>query len=311
MNYHLKKIIKELKSIELLETHLGQLEALRKESLERVDKLLIELNSKNAKIDRLDKTNFKTIYLRITGNLDLKLELYQNHYLELALEHKELSKSIELLDYEIGLIAKKLEGLGNMKLEFQEKVRSYKEGALSYDLIEYRNTINSIEHYLRLSQELNEAIEEGIAVDKKFTSTIELVEEVANEVYDEKRNNVEELNSFKVNRIENYQESIISIQHAFLKYVGEIDDVYNIILDSSEAPDKFLKNFMNHYRFNLVNDLRRAKNMKSSFKFLRRYRDTVLTMNKTLDHDLKVIDQHLIELEDLELTLMEKISKST
>lgn len=309
LNPHLKKIIKELKSIELLEFHVLQLQEAKSQSQIRLNELSNELEVKNAKIDRLDSINFKTIYLKLTGNLDLRLELYQNHFLELALEHKEVVKSIEIIDYEIEIITSKLKDLEQVKATFQEKVKTYKERALNIELVEYRNTINKIEHYLRLSQELKEAIKEGSSVNRKFNAIIKLIKEVAREVYDKKINNIEELNEYKVREIEKYQDGIISINHAFFKYVGELNDVYKIILNSSDSPDKLLENFMNHYRFNLVNDLRKAENLKSSFKFLQRYKNTVLSLNRTLRKDLKSISKYIEELELKEEKLLKKISK--
>ena len=130
-------------------------------------------------------------------------------------------------------------------------------------------------------------------------------------MYDNRAHNIVELNNYKVSEIEKYQDYIIAINHAFIRYVGEVNDVYSIILDSSESPDKFLKNFMNHYRFNLINDMRRAKNMKSSFKFLQRYKDTLLSLNTSFKTDLKTIDNHIKELEIKEAELLSTISKST
>ena len=141
MNQHLKKIIKELKSIELLETHLFELEELKIQYENRLEELSGEIEAKNSKISKLDKSNFKTIYLKLTGNLDLKLELYQNHYLDLALEHKDLVKTMELIDFEIEIVISKLKSLEKSRIKFQSKVKTYKEGALNHSLIEYRTCL--------------------------------------------------------------------------------------------------------------------------------------------------------------------------
>lgn len=311
MNRNIKNIILDLKQIELLDIHLKTLLQKRTVYEKRLNQLAKELEIQNNQIQKLAKINIKSLYLKMIKKLELQLELYQKHYLQTALEYNDLIKSLELIDFEIRITKEKKEIESSKKLEFRRKLKKYKAKALNENLLEYREVIGKIEYNLKLSKELEEAIKEGSSVNRKFNSTLNLVKDAANKIYSKKKKNVEELNSFKVSEIEKYQNHIVSINHSFLKYTSEINDVYNVILESDQAPPKMMNNFMNHYRINLSNDLRKAKDLKNSYKFLKRYKDLILNLNRTLRSDLKQVKAKISELEEMESKLMSKILKKT
>lgn len=119
MNKKLKNLISELKQIELIEIHYNDLILLKSEYEIRFNEIKTELIKKNTRIEALSKVTFKSLYLRAVGSLNLKLELHEKHYLNLSLEFNDLSKSLDLIDYEISVLKTKLNNLAKKKKEFR------------------------------------------------------------------------------------------------------------------------------------------------------------------------------------------------
>jgi len=309
LHRNLKKIIKELKGIEITELHFKNLLKKKKAFEQRLISIEAEIFEKNEKIENSSRVNFKTIYLKLVGTHELKLELYKQHYLELSLEFSDLIKSLDLLDYEINLIKSKLERLDQKKQELISKINSYTERSIGTELMAYKEIINTIQHHLKLVKEIEEAIKEGMSVNRKFNSAIRVLTLTANEIYSTSNNEIESLNNYKVNQIENYQNYIVEINHSFSKYVVEVNDVYEAILNQEKTPESTLINFMKHYRKSLSNDLRKAKDLKNSYKFLRRYKNIIMTLNRSLRSDMKSIKKFLVELESKESKMLKEIAK--
>ena len=303
-----RAIIEEIKSIEMLESHLSLLRERLAEYEDDLKNVSIGLERKVGKLDSLKRISILSLFKKLVGDHSKSLALYEQHYLDLSLEYNDLVKSIDLIEYEIDLIEKKSSGLLQQKEIFKSELVRIEAENVPLSLLPYRQLLDDMSYNIRLIKELEEAIKAGQAINRKFNSALRFTKKVVNELYAREKD-LDKLGDIRINSIDKFHNHLVAINHAFIKYQSELEDVYREILnEETHLDDGPLASFMNLYRERLTQDLRKAKGLDYTYKFLKNYKEIIMTLNRSLRSDLKQCRKTLDELQQKEQEVLQSIN---
>ena len=222
-------IVIKIKEIDIILKHLDGLHKIRKEYLQRLSQVDEELRKKNNALESLSKLTFYGIYKKLIGNFKETLEILKNHYLELSLEYKDLEKSLSIIDFEISIIENKVENLQKLKEKYIKHLKIHPQKDLSD---QQKNLIllnNKIISNLTLIKEIEEALAAGKTINYKFNAAIKFLATLKQKMLKERKSKIE-IENFQVKKLVKFQDYIISINHYFIKYTQEVNDVYQVII---------------------------------------------------------------------------------
>jgi len=307
MNRQVKDLVLQLKAIQIAESQLEKLLSRKLVYEQRISQIEKSIDYDSFAINKLSSNNIFSIYQLLIGKKKDSLELVKRHYLQLSIEYNDLNKSLALIKFEIEVLTRKIANKedvkGGLKNAFSDLESVIKTAALA----RFRVILVKSDFKMRLAQEIQEAVSAGEKINARFDEASKCIEDFIAAL--ETRNYSEErISSYKVKNIENYQEIMIKINHDFIMYEVEVNDVYNEILGAKDYKSNILSNFMTEYRLNLAEDLRNVRNLKSSRLFVRRYKEIITGLNEVLKHDLKIIKYDLVLLEKEEKEFLAKVS---
>ncbi len=303
MTEEIRNTIFKLKSTEIAAQYLERLYEERKNLLDRCDVLNGILENKFQDIETLTSNTLKSIYLRLLKNRDAVLEIEKQRYLEISIEFKEVNKSVEQVNYEIGILEPKISAIEVLKAELKDHISNYIPKAKNSTLTKFRSIIQKSQSNLEIIKEIEEAIEQGVIVNNHSNKILKYLKKEAQEVYNEFRDKTK-IKEFQVFRIDRYQDLIIALRHYLIKYDVEVADVYEIILDDATYNSPKLTTAIVEYRENLVSDLFNSKTLGKSFQLVQRIKSHAMSITKSLRSDLRKLKKKQIVLDKEESEMM-------
>jgi len=297
-----------MKSHEMLKAHLSNLRHRKSIYNSRINRLKEEIILIEVDIEHFNNFNINSLYLKAIGVLNFRVQENEEQYLELSVEYNDLSKAMELIDFEIKVLENQLYDGEKILADFQLELSTFDEKYLNHDLKDYREVMTQLHFKLRYEKELSEAISEGQKTIEKFDDAIQYLK---NSIFKEDENNDLVEKSFHdlgSKGLNSYKMKVISISHAFIKYVGEVNEVFILILENKQIPKEGLKRFVEYYRKVLIEDLMNAVDFDSSIGFLNKYKEVIDSLNADLQVEMAAIKKEIIELEERELVIIQKIT---
>lgn len=116
----IRATISEIKQLHSAQKHHESTSAQLDEAYEQLNKLEDQLVKELKDIEKLEKMSIKSVFYNILGSKEEQLEKERQEYLQASLKHKELKKSIEILEYEHGLIGSKVDQIEGLDKELEE-----------------------------------------------------------------------------------------------------------------------------------------------------------------------------------------------
>jgi hypothetical protein len=157
-------ILEKLTKLEVAQKHGATL----KESLVGMRNELQNLYAVEAKeledIENLEKLNITSLFKKVLGTKEEQLEKERQEYLAVNLKIKELNKSIELSEYELGLVEKKIKEADQLKNELEALKQRRQKEIIASNSIERDSLIklhNTHDQLLLRNNEIKEAHDTG------------------------------------------------------------------------------------------------------------------------------------------------------
>ena len=309
MKHSIREIVVQLKEISIAEKQLTKLVQLQKGYLAEIDALELEIMKKSSKIESINKLSIVAIYHMLLGTKESKLEMLKKHYLQLSLTYNDLVRSLEHVEEDIRRLTDIVDGQKALRAELNHKIQIYDKEIGSSTLEAYRRVAMETTRKLRLIKEIDEAIDQGVIVNKKFNKAIKFIKKKAQEIFDEV-NDKRIVKDYTISNISKYQGLISSLKHSLVKFEIEINDVYKEILNDKNYTDSIVTNFVDEYRINLVSDLTSYKTMDGSYTFLKNFKSIMMSTTRSLRSDLRKLKKELYALEERERSLIVELEKS-
>lgn len=301
MELELKNLIKSIKSAQIAEALVKELKLKKKEQQLRLIELTRIIEKENREINLLTNFSIRYIFRRLSGKINQNLELRNDFYLSISLQYNELIKSNNLIDYELDLLNYKVKKLPILT----EQLKDYmiqKEGTLpSQHLNDYKIVIRKLEKLIKSANEIDEAIIEGVKVNKKFNKIINFLKNEENNIQ------ISIYDNYKMKKLDRYQSQLVEIQIALLKFKKEYNDVHKELFGEINYSNSLIQNFIDQLRTNLITDFNGRSGLKHSLQILQNFKSNIMTLTKTLRSDVRKIDKEIVELEKEEFLLLENI----
>jgi len=309
MRKKIKDLIKELKSIQIAEAQLEKLKTKRHAYAMRMREIEGSIDYDSEVLDKLSSNNLFSMYHLLLRRKDSTLDLVKRHYLQLSIEYNDLNKSIKIIDFEQEVLLRKIAQEAGIKESLQllfDEVESELKGP---DLKQYRSILNRQNSKIRLAKEIREAVAAGQKIEARFDEAKACLEKFQ-DTLEEKNYSAKRISTHKVRNIEDYQEIMVKINHDFLMYEVEVNDVYNEILNAKDYQSSIVSSFMKDYRRNLAEDIGNARSLKSSGQFIKRYKEIIAGLDEVLSRDLKKIEEEIRIIDEEGEEFLEQLSLS-
>ena len=304
MRERIKELIKEIRGIKLAKDYLEEITEERAEQAERYDFVKAELSRLSARIKKLSNPSLLSVVREIQKRKQDKLDLYKQHHLNLALEYNELSKSLQKFDFEIDVLERKISQEASLIAEFKRLVRNEQAAMSAPRIREYKTFLDQLDYKLSLLKELEEAVDQGVRLNRRFNAAMKFIETKASSLYRTSKTE-HEINEFNIKGIDKYQEYMINIQHSMMKFEAEVNDVYDTMLSSPHEDRKIAEHFLAEYRMNLINDIHTRMDMNNSYMFLKYHKSVFQGFTRTLRKDMKTLRKEVEQLESTEVSILD------
>lgn len=308
MRQELKDIIQEIKSIQIANKQLNKLKLLRIEYLNDLELINESISKSSTFIDSLNKVSFYSIYTKLIRKRQAKLTIHKSYFLKQSLNYNEVIKSIELVDFEIEVLSNKSKKLKDSKDRLKELVSNQNIKSGVKEINKLKKLFAKISKNLALIKEFEEAIQQGVVLNRIFNKTINHLKKEAHRIF-KKFKSDDILMTYDVRKIQKYQENLISLKHNLIKYEVEVQDVYKALLKTNDYDNSLVSSFIQEYRFNLLNDLTSTIELNSSFIYLKNFKSVIMSLTKNLRKDLKSLKRDLAKQEIQELKLIFEIEQ--
>lgn len=161
----IKELIEQYESLKHIKAHISEIDIQLKATYDKIKIMDGQLDKELEDINALESLSVKSIFYKTLGSKEEQLEKERQEYLELSLKYKEYKKETELMEYERGLLSKKLNSIPLIEKKLQElKIRRESEILSSPNATlkhEFQELLHKMDVNIALAKELEEAILEG------------------------------------------------------------------------------------------------------------------------------------------------------
>lgn len=104
----IQETLEEISNLDRIRSHYDQSVAELKDSQSKLKGYENKLNKELKEFEAIESNGLKSVFYKVLGSREKQVEKERQDYLEASLRYNELKKSIELLEFEIDLLQKKL-----------------------------------------------------------------------------------------------------------------------------------------------------------------------------------------------------------
>ncbi len=119
------QLLNKLEELKAVERHYHNTRSQLDESEKALRRIEKDLDRELKDIEALEGLSVKSLFHKVLGSKEDQLEKERQEYLQLSLKHKEHVKDLEVLEYELGLLEKKMSDVSKISSEIEQlkKVR--------------------------------------------------------------------------------------------------------------------------------------------------------------------------------------------
>lgn len=284
----LKDAILEHKQLEKVSVHYDRISKQLKEESAALDKLEKQLRKEQRDVEKLEKTSVRSLFYKTLGNKEEKLEKERQEYVEVSLRYNDMYKSLNLLNYELDLLGKKLtskevvENRVNALMKQREQELMQTDPKVRAQLMQLNKSIDNTHIVLK---DIDEAFAAGGAALKVLQAMIVQLKSAKNwGQYDMMGNNksASYVKHQAINRAHSYASQA---RNLLMRFKEELQDVYtDVKLDLRihfEGIDRFTDVFFD----NLITDFIVQQKIKKSLDSVMRVADQVENAMRQLQNE--------------------------
>lgn len=153
-----------LEELKAVQRHYDETARSLQEAQQNLSDMDKQLEKELKDIDQLEGLSIKGLFHKVLGSQEEQLDKERQEYLQLSLKHKEHVKDIELLEYELGLLQKKVADISSIEAEI-EQLKQVREQEVMSSNSRLRaglvNIYNQMDQSKRRQAELLEAFKAG------------------------------------------------------------------------------------------------------------------------------------------------------
>ena len=303
MNKNIIDIIKEIKKAQIAKSLLIELKKEHSYQKKRLEELTNEIQEINNSNDVLSNFSIEYIFKHLIGKRNIELEIVKEHYLSLSLQFNETKRSLELLNYEIGILKSKSQNLTAHKKELRYQLLAIEEKMMDGYLSHYRKIVKELKVKIELACEMDEAIIQGVVVNKSLNKTLSYLDSLNAKIQGFKTN-PKAYKNYRIDKLDKYKNCITHVQLEFLKFKKEYNDVHLKYFTNTVYSEKIANDFLEDIRRNLLTDIRGNRGHKHSIQIVSNLKSNIMSLTRSLRSDVRKIEKDILLLEKEEAELI-------
>ncbi len=298
-NYErLKECLEKERSLGLIKSHLTKLGLRLKERREDLKYVETIMAKEYQDIVALENLGMRKLFRQVLGGREEQLEIERQEYLMVVLKHREVVKSIALMEYEEQILLEKLNSSEAVKKELKELIAIREKELIAAGGV-YREKIKSInvklDDKIAEKREIYEAKIVSAQVKQKVAMVIShLNTAIAHDEWNGERADLRK----RKKSIDQAQNDFFKVKELLRKLEDELYDIYqhrNIrFLNLVEDEAVLTKS----YHSNLITDWVIHKKINNSIFSMQFLHDRLERLSNSLDHEENKVEKSVLFLED-------------
>ncbi|MEM6966385.1 MAG: hypothetical protein AAF573_16600 [Bacteroidota bacterium] len=296
----LNKILNKYQDFERIQKHLSSLDKQLKNGYKELDKLNRMLEKQGQDVEQLEKLSLKGIFHKMLGSKNEQLDKERQEYLQVALKRNEHKKSLELLEYEKGILEEKMSKLKNIPAQAEALIKQREHNLMRSGTpvgMRILTISKQIDESKRLKREIAEAIEAGGAAVEVLNEMESYLRSARNWGNWDVMGGRGMTTYVKHSNIDRARARLHKAQHLLNRFEDELRDVYNPRqLNLSLNLDSFTR-FIDIFFDNLISDWIVQQRIRNALSNVQAVRDRASRLVGTLDMDDKDLTMKIKQLE--------------
>ncbi len=293
----IKETIKAIANLESVKSHFQVLEDSINKMKDELSNKTSDLSKEQDDIDKLENITISSVFHKVMGNKEEKLEKERQEYLALALKVRELKKTIELSEFEKGVLEKKVLQMDAHKANLEQLKTTRLNEIIQYNAPEKAMLVALLEEEDSLSKynaQIEEAFNAGSQAYENCGRTLQLLQAAIE--YGEMDMWGSDIHSYsKHDALNKAEDAAYHTQVALNIYAKELQDV-GISDQHLHLNITTLANFTDVFFDNLITDWIIQNKIKNSFNIVQGLHDKIHLIQQSLKVPVKKNDARLAEI---------------
>ena len=257
IHHDLKEALLEWRQLQKVDMHFVDLNSRLKKESKEITVLGSLLAKEEKDLEKLESAGIRSLFHKILGDKEKQIEKERQQYLQTALKYNELSKSIDLIEYEKGLLEAKLERLNIVEQRYEQLIKVREKELLRSDseagraLLALSRKIDSRQIELK---DIDEAIIAGKEALKYVRTLEKQLQKAKNWGQWDTYGNGGGSSWLKHQAVDKAREVLHRVRHSLLNFQKELSDVYeDAYIDINLRMEK-IDRFVDIFFDNLITD---------------------------------------------------------
>jgi hypothetical protein len=257
------------------------------------------LKKEEKDVERLENRSLRSTFLRILGDKDKQLEKERQEYLQVALKYNELTKSLELIEYEMDLLERKLDDRADIDKRYSELIQIRENEILAegndaaHSLVKISRELDSKKLILRDIEEAIDAGHEAYRLSQRLEKQLREARDWGQwDMYGAPGHGW--LKHRSMDRARDY---LHKVRHSLIKFENELRDVYPDARIDVDIRVDSINSFFDIFFDNLISDWVVQQKVMNALKHAIRTREQVKRALRDLEAEIPVVREELAKLE--------------
>jgi hypothetical protein len=296
----LKETLLQFRQLQKVRQHHEALQQRLSEEVKALGEVQKALKKEEKDVEKLEKTSVRSLFHKMLGDREKQIENERQQYLQVALRYNELSKSIDLIQYELHILEKKLLDFDRLKLEYRnlmilrEKELMQDDPDIGPELILLHKQIDR-GHILK--KDIQEAIRAGREAERILLAMDKELQAARNWGYHDTAGGRGASSYMKHRSIDRAKDLSYRARHALLLFRRELEEIFedaririNINMDGFNS-------FTDIFFDNLISDWIIQQRIGRAMRDVRQVRHQVKTTLQQLAREKPRLEKEMLALE--------------
>lgn len=296
----LNELLEEIQSLERAEKQMQKVEARLNVSYRELERLAKVLDKEYEDVEKLEKMSIKGVFFKVLGDKEQQLEKERQEYLQAVLKYDEHKKGLELLEFEKGILEKKLKKAPDLKKKKQQLINQREKQLIQSNSPVGKQILQidkEIQEKFYFKREIHEALVLGAKALELLHQMVNYLQTARNWGRYDMAGGKSMSTYMKHSNIDNARAIAYKLKHLLVKFEDELYDVYDREqFEFSFQLDSFAK-FTDMFFDNLITDWIVQQKIRNALTNVLNVQDRLARIVGTLKNELKSMEDGIVYLE--------------
>lgn len=295
----IQQTIDEIRQIDNVNRRVKESEKELSESNIILNKLSQSLDKELADLEQMESMSMKAVFYKVLGSKEEQLEKERQEYLQASLKFNEQKDKIELLEFELGILNKKLRNKEQLVTNLA-RLKKQRENEILNSSPQKANELLNISRTVDNNILKQRSISEALSAGKKCLGTIqEIITEMKNAQHwgkwDMYGNRGRQAGYRKHSAIDRAKNLANIANHELRKFMRELQESGEYV-EGFQINIEGFSSFMDMFFDNLITDWIMQQKIVNSLNMMHSNYDKIARILNSLQHKLESIEQQNAQL---------------